>query len=335
MLRAVPATIYRTTTAPRFGPVARWFLPALLLTLGVHAAVYYVLHRTVFEGFSPMQFKQKVASPFKLQSAVIDPKLFDQNPTAKPTDKVPTKPVPDVTDLQIPGDAKPTFEKMMEKAETVIAAPQSEKTMALDKPKVEESRSLDKTLADSNPAQLPSDLKALSEQLLNGKPVVTGSHPSFDVNGDQSSSRPNAGPNVGIPTFSNLDSLLSSQGPLTSKIAPILLPTDLLYDYDSATLRGQAVSSLEKLAELIQRNPNSTFIIEGHTDSFGGAEYNLQLSRARAESVKAWLVTSAGIDAARIQTRGMGMTRLLVKGGSVESQQLNRRVEIVIKNRAR
>jgi outer membrane protein OmpA-like peptidoglycan-associated protein len=43
-------------------------------------------------------------------------------------------------------------------------------------------------------------------------------------------------------------------------------------------------------------------------------------------------VTSAGIEAYRIQARGYGMSRLLVHGGSVEQQQLNRRVEIVIKN---
>ncbi len=331
----MPATIYRSTTAPRFGPVARWFVPALLLTLGVHAAVYYMLHATRFEGFAPMQFKRPVSRAFTVKNVTIDPRLLDQNPQAKPTDKVPTKPVPDVTDLQIPGDAKPTYEKMMQQAETVIAAPQSDKTMVQDKPKIEETHTLDKTLADNNSAQLPSDLKSLTEQLLNGKPVVTGSHPSFDVNGNQTTSRPNAGPNVGAPTFSNLDSLLSSQGPLTSKTAPILLPTDLLYDYDSSTLRPQAVSSLEKLAELIQRNPAATFTIEGHTDNFGTPEYNLQLSLARAESVKGWLVDSAGIDAARIQTRGMGMSRLLVKGGSVQEQQLNRRVEIVIHNRAR
>lgn len=331
----MPSTIYRTTTPPRFGPVARWFLPALILTLGVHAAVYFVLHLTRFDGFGPMQFKRPVSRAFTVKNVTIDPKFLDQTPQARPADKVPTKPVPDVTDLQIPGDVKPTYEKLMQQAETVIAAPPGDRTLTQEKPRIEETHSLDKTLADNNPAQLPSDLKALSEQLLDGKPVVTGSHPSFDVNGDQTTSRPNVGPNVGAPTFSNLDSLLSSQGPLTSKTAPILLPTDLLYDYDSWTLRSQAVSSLEKLAELIQRNPASTFIIEGHTDNFGRPDYNLQLSKARAESVKAWLVDSAGIDAGRIQTRGMGMSRLLVKSGSVEAQQLNRRVEIVIRNKAR
>ena len=267
---------------------------------------------------------------FKVRQAVIDPKTLDK-PT-EPTTKPATKPVPDVTDIQIPGDTKPSYEKLMQQADTVIAAPQSDTTMALEKPRVDPARTLDKVLADNNPAQLPSDLKSLTDQLLNAKPNVTGSHPSFDVNGNANTSRPNAGPNAGAPNFSNLDGLLSAKGPISSKTAPILLPTDLLFDYGSPDLKSEAVNSLQKLAELMERNPNATFIIEGHTDNFGAPDYNLNLSLARAESVKVWLVTEAGIEAERIQTRGLGLTRLLVPGGSIEQQRLNRRVEIVIKN---
>ena len=320
----------RTRTPFRLGIVERWFLPALLLTLLIHAGGYYLLHVTRFSGFTPLRDSRPPPRVFKVQRAEIDPKLLDDK--KEPAEQLPTKPVPDVTQIQIPGDVKPSFEQMMEKAETVIAAPEAERTLVEEKPKVVETKVLDKVLADDNPQALPSDIKALTDQLLTGKPNVTGSHPSFEVTGESTTSRPNAGPNVGQPNFSNLESLLSNQGPLTSKTAPILLPTDLLFDYDSATLRPNAVSSLEKLAELIERNPRANFIIEGHTDNFGTAEYNMRLSLARAESVKDWLVASAGIQASRIQARGFGMTKLLVPGGSVEEQQLNRRVEIVIKN---
>lgn len=323
----------RTDNSFRLGPVERWFVPALLLTVAIHITGYYLLHVTHFSGFAPLQDSRPTPRAFKINRAEIDPKLLDDKPA--PAQEA-SKPVPDVTKLQIPGDAKPNYEQMMQQAETVIAAPQAEKTMVQEKPKVEDSKSLDKVLAEDNPQQLPSDLKALTDQLLNGKPNVTGSHPSFDVTGAETTSRPNAGPNVGLPNFSNLEGLLSSQGPLTSKTAPILLPTDLLFDYDSATLRPGAVNSLTQLAELIERNPRANFIIEGHTDNFGTPDYNMRLSLARAESVKAWLVSSAGIDETRIQARGLGMTHLLVPGGSVEAQQLNRRVEIVIKtNRAK
>jgi len=302
-----------------------------VLNLVLHAGGYYLLHVTRFAGFVPLRDVRPVPRAFQIKQATIDPKTLDDQKDPA-VSKVATKPVPDVTDIQIPGDTKPSFEKMMQQAETVIAAPESVKTMVQDKPKVDASKALDKVLAEENPQQLPSDLKSMTDQLLNGKPNVTGSHPSFDVNGDATTSRPNVGPNVGMPNFSNLDSLLSAKGPISSKTAPILLPTDLLFDYDSAILRQAAVGSLQKLAELIDRNPNANFIIEGHTDSFGTPEYNARLSLARAESVKVWLAGAAGIDPSRIQARGLGMTRLLVKGGTVEEQQLNRRVEIVIRN---
>ncbi|MEI6493515.1 MAG: OmpA family protein, partial [Verrucomicrobiota bacterium] len=120
-------------------------------------------------------------------------------------------------------------------------------------------------------------------------------------------------------------------GPLTPETAPILMPTDLLFDYDSPDLRIEALASLRKLALLIQRNPGARFVIEGHTDSFGSEEYNLELSRKRAESVKAWLTESMGLKADSIQTVGYGKSRLLTPAdGTVEQQQINRRVEIAI-----
>ena len=303
----------RASLSARLGPVERWFLPALALTVALHIGGYYLLHVTRFAGFTPPKVPPRTRA-FNIKQAQIDPRTLEDH--ADTGTRVPTKPVPDVTDLQIPGDAKPNYEQYMRTTETVIAAPDAAKTMVAEKPKVVQTKALDKILAEDNSHQMPEDMKALTDSLLNAKPNVTGSHPSFDVSGDQTGSRPNMGPNVGVPNFSNLDSLLSQQGPLSSKTAPILLP----------------VGSLQKLAELIERNPNATFVIEGHTDNFGTAEYNFGLSLARAESVKGYLVQNAGIEAGRIQTRGLGMTRLLVPGGSVEQQQLNRRVEIVIRN---
>ena len=319
----------------RLGPVQVWFVPALLITLALHVAGYYLLHVTHYSGFAPPQLP-KPSRVFNTKSAQIDPKALEDKKPVPTNDTVPTKPHPDVTDLQIPGETKPSYEKYMQDANRdLIAAPEAARTIAQQKPKVDDNKQLARILQEESPSQLPSDLNALTNSLLTGKPKVTGTHPSFEVTGGTTTSKANAGPNVGLPNFSDLDSLLSNQGPLSSKTAPILLPTDLLFDYDSATLRDAAVDSLQKLADLIERNPNSNFIIEGHTDSFGTPEYNARLSTARAESVKAWLVSAANIDPSRIQTRGLGMTHLLVPGGTVEQQRLNRRVEIVIKNNHR
>jgi outer membrane protein OmpA-like peptidoglycan-associated protein len=134
--------------------------------------------------------------------------------------------------------------------------------------------------------------------------------------------------------FSNLDELLAGTGKVTPQTAPILMPTDLLFEYNSATLKGDAEHSLAKLGYLIKKNKEAVFKIEGHTDSFGSDEYNDQLSLKRAEAVKAWLLQHAGLEEKNMTTAGLGKRHLLVSAtGSVAQQQLNRRVEIVISTR--
>ena len=105
-----------------------------------------------------------------------------------------------------------------------------------------------------------------------------------------------------------------------------------LFDYDKADLRGDSVDDLQKLGAIIERNPGATFRIEGHTDAIGSREYNLELSQRRADAVKAWLVANLKIDPARIDTLGFGPDKLLIPADkSIDEQQPNRRVEIVIK----
>jgi outer membrane protein OmpA-like peptidoglycan-associated protein len=109
----------------------------------------------------------------------------------------------------------------------------------------------------------------------------------------------------------------------------------LLFDYDDHRLQQGAVASLEKLGQLLRRNPQARFLIEGHSDSFGPDDYNLTLSRLRAESVKIWLIDMMGIPAESISTMGYGKTRLSAPAtGTIEDQRINRRVEIVIQDSA-
>jgi len=137
-----------------------------------------------------------------------------------------------------------------------------------------------------------------------------------------------------VKGFSNLDDLLGGGGSMGGSTAPILMPTDLLFDYGSAQLAEGARLSLMKLGFLIQKNPNSLFIIEGHTDSFGSEDYNLQLSLQRANAVVEWLRNSLRLGTDRIQAAGMGKSKPLVATtGTVEEQGLNRRVEIKVRQR--
>ncbi len=130
--------------------------------------------------------------------------------------------------------------------------------------------------------------------------------------------------------FATLDDLLTYSGPITDD-RTAMMPTDLLFEYNSVELKDSARLSLMKLGFIIQKNPDAEISIEGHTDAFGGDAYNQRLSEARAQAVKNWLVESLRLAGDRLQTRGWGKSNLLVPGGDVAAQQKNRRVEIVIR----
>lgn len=107
-----------------------------------------------------------------------------------------------------------------------------------------------------------------------------------------------------------------------------MLPSDLLFEYDSAELRESARHSMMKLALILDRNPGLYCWIEGHSDLFGADLYNMELSKRRAAAVKDYLTGSLLFPGDKIETRGLGKTKPLVKEGSVEEQAPNRRVEI-------
>ncbi len=135
-----------------------------------------------------------------------------------------------------------------------------------------------------------------------------------------------------VKGYSSLDDLIGRTGGVATGEEKIALPTDILFGYNEFELKEEARLSMMKLAFIVQTNPDATFIIEGHTDSFGGDEFNLDLSLKRAEAVRRWLVERLRIDAANIKVVGLGKTRPIVATeGTADEQSLNRRVEIVVK----
>lgn len=111
----------------------------------------------------------------------------------------------------------------------------------------------------------------------------------------------------------------------------VLTLRDVLFDLDQATLKPGGRSELDRLAEFLKEYENRDIFIQGHTDSTGPEDYNLELSEQRARAVKEYLV-SQGIDSDRIRAAGRGESMPIASNETPGGRQLNRRVEIVIEN---
>ena len=83
---------------------------------------------------------------------------------------------------------------------------------------------------------------------------------------------------------------------------------NIFYDFDKATLRPESKQALDELAEMLSTNPNITIEMASHTDRWGSDEYNINLSKRRAQSVIDYLI-GVGIAADRLQTQGYGKSR--------------------------
>ena len=116
----------------------------------------------------------------------------------------------------------------------------------------------------------------------------------------------------------------------TGQTLNVTLPEGVLFATDSAAVSGPAQNDLYALARNLQQYPNSTVQVVGHTDSTGRADYNLQLSQRRAQSV-AGILTAGGVASNRITTQGMGMTQPVASNDTVAGRAQNRRVEIIIR----
>jgi len=100
--------------------------------------------------------------------------------------------------------------------------------------------------------------------------------------------------------------------------------SDLFFDFDSADLKPGAYSEVDRVASVLNDFPQTTILVEGHTDASGSVEYNQKLSERRAQSVKNALV-QRGVDPQRIEAVGYGKSQIISSDDAA-----NRRVVIVI-----
>ncbi|NWF57146.1 MAG: OmpA family protein [Syntrophaceae bacterium] len=111
----------------------------------------------------------------------------------------------------------------------------------------------------------------------------------------------------------------------------VLTIGDVLFAVGKAELSMDALRSVERLAEFLEKYPDRNVLIEGHTDSTGSDELNMTLSQQRADAVRDAL-TGKRIAERRITTKGYGKNYPVASNDTPTGRQQNRRVEVIILN---
>ncbi len=103
----------------------------------------------------------------------------------------------------------------------------------------------------------------------------------------------------------------------------------ILFDSGSDKIKGESYKTLADIGALMTENPTLRVSIDGHTDSDGADDSNMDLSKRRAASVRTYLIDNYKVDGARMESKGLGETKPIDVNTSAEGKANNRRVELV------
>lgn len=110
----------------------------------------------------------------------------------------------------------------------------------------------------------------------------------------------------------------------------VRMPDDLLFAVDSTAISAQLQDDLRSVAQSLQKYPNSTVEVVGHTDNTGTAAYNQDLSQRRAQAVSSVLIAN-GVSGGRIRAYGRGEDQPIASNQTSSGRAQNRRVDIYIR----
>jgi outer membrane protein OmpA-like peptidoglycan-associated protein len=102
---------------------------------------------------------------------------------------------------------------------------------------------------------------------------------------------------------------------------------DVKFDFDKSVVKEGSFADIKNLADFMAQYPQTTTVVEGHTDSVGTDAYNQGLSERRANAVRDVLVNQYGLAAERVNAVGYGETRPVADNSTSEGRAINRRVE--------
>ncbi|CAD5108802.1 OmpA family protein [Zestomonas carbonaria] len=102
---------------------------------------------------------------------------------------------------------------------------------------------------------------------------------------------------------------------------------DVKFDFDKSVVKEESYGDIKNLADFMNQYPQTTTVVEGHTDSVGTDAYNQALSERRANAVRDVLVNQYGVGAERVDSVGYGESRPVADNATAEGRAINRRVE--------
>jgi OOP family OmpA-OmpF porin len=176
-------------------------------------------------------------------------------------------------------------------------------------------------------------LNAGSVALLNRKMTVTGVAPSEAVR-DRVINLVTGGLPDGFEAVAQVTVVETAPQPVVAESCQDLLNNILAgniirFEVSSAQIRPESIVVLDQLLEAARRCPDARIEVAGHTDSDGSDELNLQLSQARADSVRGYLV-DRGIPGSRLIARGYGESSPIASNDTDAGKARNRRIEFNI-----
>lgn len=108
---------------------------------------------------------------------------------------------------------------------------------------------------------------------------------------------------------------------------------DVKFDFDKAQVKPDSYGDIKNLADFMTQYPQTTTVVEGHTDSVGSDAYNQVLSERRANAVRDVLVNQYGVSTDRVNAVGYGETRPVADNATADGRAVNRRVEAEVEAR--
>ena len=314
----------------------RWILGALGIAFAIHLVVAWALGWYKIPGMEVPYSHSAPTGPFNVKRIEINPDAFksqQEDPIAKlPVAEPPKNPAEFNLDPNAVEHALQTPQPSL----ATPSVPEPNKVIAA----TDLSQGL--PFAQSDSAKVSAEI-AQVDPATSGGPVTSSNLAEQLINANSGPAQPgiaSGAPNTGngtagkLPGFAEIAPVFKAPAPdLTKLPEPVLLrlPSDVLFDFDSAQLKPDADFLLSQAVGLITIYPEADMIIDGYSDSFGKPDYNQTLSQQRAEAVQVWLQQRIAQAAYKFHSTGHGSADYIVSAqGSIEQQQPNRRVEILI-----